>query len=400
MKSNKIKAPCFIMEDKEYKLSDFFEEFEEYECKIDYRDNRPYLSSDNVKSTFKNGIYVFSNKIPFCPKCYSRDVSKNSTSERKLIFLNYGEVKGLVQIYKCKKCGKIFVSDLSEIVSKNNNITKAVIDVISSLYSIAGLSLHRIREILYKNHNVDISHQTIENALLNNIHVKEAKNWSYSGYYLFDSLWVKENGIWKYLLCLFDSKSNTIISSKLVKSETTQSIYKFFEESLRNQNVYSITTDLKQEYRKAVQKMNAKHQFCKFHTKKHLNKQINDHIKENKPDIETIKDIVHYKKHIFDLMDSNSLKEAKNIHNMLFNLREELPEIIKKIYLNFILPYFKNLTYYIENRNIEYTTNKIENAFQKIFPKSIKRLMKIPEGITQRFNLKLEFWNERNLQQV
>ena len=54
-------------------------------------------------------------------------------------------------------------------------------------------------------------------------------------YYLFDSLWVKINGIWNYVLALFDVKLNTLVSVKLVESEDYKTIYQFLNESLRNQ---------------------------------------------------------------------------------------------------------------------------------------------------------------------
>ena len=102
------------------------------------------------------------------------------------------------------------------------------------------------------------------------------ENWTYSGYYLFDSLWVKINGIWNYLLALFDVKLNTLVSIKLVESEDSKTIYQFLNESLRNQKKISIGTDLKHEYREAIDKLNIKHHFCRFHVKQNLNKRFKE----------------------------------------------------------------------------------------------------------------------------
>ena len=57
---------------------------------------------------------------------------------------------------------------------------------------------------------------------------------TYSGYYLFDSLWVKQNGSWKYLLALFHLKLNTIVTKELVDSETIENIYSFLNRPLAN----------------------------------------------------------------------------------------------------------------------------------------------------------------------
>jgi len=50
------------------------------------------------------------------------------------------------------------------------------------------------------------------------------------------------------------------------------------------------------------------------------------------------------------------------------------------------MPYFKTFFASIEDGNIERTSNKIENIFQKTFPKSVKRLMKIKRGVMSRIN--------------
>ena len=55
-----------------------------------------------------------------------------------------------------------------------------------------------------------------------------------------------------------------------------------------------------------------------------------------------------------------------------------------------------NATTHLENSNIPSTNNKIENIFQKVFPKHIKRTMKIEQGLLSRFMLKLNHWNIKN----
>lgn len=152
-------------------------------------------------------------------------------------------------------------SDLSSLVYLNSNITLPVINCIKNLYQIYGAGLHKIRFNLKQEHNIEISHQSIENILLKSYYEFDYENWSYSGYYLFDSLWVKINGVWMYLLALFDVKLNTIVSIKLVESEYSETIYQFLDDSLRNQKKISIGTDLKHEYRKSIDKLKVKHHF-------------------------------------------------------------------------------------------------------------------------------------------
>jgi hypothetical protein len=62
-----------------------------------------------------------------------------------------------------------------------------------------------------------------------------------------------------------------------------------------------------------------------------------------------------------------------------------------------LIPYFKTFFAFLEDENIEQTSNKIENTFQKTFPQSIKKLMKIKTGVTSRINIRKEIQNQKKL---
>ena len=80
-------------------------------------------------------------------------------------------------------------------------------------------------------------------------------------------MWVRKDGEWQYLICLFDVKINTIVARSLVESESTKTISDILSKVLRNQKKKCKTTDLKIEYRLAINKIKIDHQFCLFHTK-------------------------------------------------------------------------------------------------------------------------------------
>ena len=321
---------------------------------------------------------------------------KNGVYERKLIFLRIGERICTVQKYKCKKCGKVFYTDLSSLVYPNSNITLPVIECIENLYQIYGAGLHKMRFDLKQQHNIEISHQSIENILLNSNYGFNYENRTYSGYYLFDSLWVKINGEWNYILPLFDVKLNTLVSVKLVDSEDSKTIYQFLNESLRNQEKKSIGTDLKHEYIEAIDRLKVKHHFCKFHVKQAINKRFKDYFDKNQLKEEEFKELIDLKKHIFKILDAKNLNDAKKLRNILFERKFPQNKFIIKIVDKFIIPYFQKLTNHLENKNIPSTNNKIENIFQKVFPKHINRTMKIEQGFLTRFMLKLNYWNIKN----
>lgn len=85
---------------------------------------------------------------------------------------------------------------------------------------------------------------------------------------------------------------NTLVSVKLVESEDSKTIYQFLNESLRNQKKISIGTDLKHEYREAIDKLKVKHHLCKFHVKQAVNKRFKDYFDKN-PLSEDEKDILN-----------------------------------------------------------------------------------------------------------
>ena len=102
------------------------------------------------------------------------------------------------------------------------------------------------------------------------------------------------------------------------------------------------------------------------------------------------------KQDIYKILDAKTVNDAKKLRDMLIDKKYPKNKIIDKILWKFTIPYFKKLTTHLENTNIPSTNNKIENIFQKVFPKHIKRTMKIELGLLSRFMLKLNYWNIKN----
>lgn len=396
MNDKNTKASNSTLTDKQYKLSDFIEEFAKFRTSEDNSRFGCENIDNNLYRSYKNGKIYFKNIKCRCPKCNSRNVSLNATVERELIFLNIGNQTCLIQQFKCKKCGNNINTDLSSIVKKNSNLTYPVIQHIIHLYSFFTGSLRKIQKSLKIEHNIEISHQTIENIILFSNFEFKIENWSLSGYYILDALWVKKNSKWKYLICLFDSKLNTIVGRSLLDSETTEEIEFFLKENLRNQKKKSITTDLKVEYKYAINKLGINHQFCLFHSMKNISARIKKDIDKNHYSQNEIKMISEYKRIIFSMLKSNDLKSAETIRNNLIKKNDSLPPIISKILWDFIVPYFKNLTFHLSDDNIESTSNKLENYFHQNFNKSIKKLYKTENGILKRFDLRRKKWDSEN----
>ena len=100
---------------------------------------------------------------PVCPECFTRHVIKDEFKEMILYFYNKGKVKVEFQSYKCKKCGKKFKTDISEIVEDISNFTHEF--KIKSL-ELVGLFFGSVRNVTYRvkeDTGVLVSRQTIEN---------------------------------------------------------------------------------------------------------------------------------------------------------------------------------------------------------------------------------------------
>jgi len=397
MTKEKILAPVGNLFDQGYKLSYFCEDLSKYEenhLKLVKRDDNVFKS---LNTWYKKDVFHIEMLVPFCPECYSKSVIKNGVKERKLYFYYEGVVNTEIQMYKCKKCGKKFKTDISGIVDDNSNFSN---EFKSKCIDLAGLFFGSIRKIAYKikkDTGISISRQTIENWILSyEIPKKEFKN-SYSGYYIFDVEWIKFDAVWNYRFTLFDSKQNIIVADEIYSKENSTNIQKFLEESTRNQKKIAITSDLKEEYKPVIEGLEFKHQWCLFHVFKNINKKIQEYIRDNELSDEELDNIRQEKLEIFSLFNSKSFKEARTRMDEILNQIKDYSKVIQSIIMDSLMPYIKTCFSYLLDENIERTSNKLENQFQITFPKSIKRIMKIKKGAMSRINIRKEILNQKKV---
>ena len=127
-----------------------------------------------------------------------------------------------------------------------------------------------------------------------------------------------------------------------------------------------------------------------------INRRFKDYFDKNKLNNEQYEELIDLKQDIFKALDAKSLKDANKLRDELINKKYPKNKFTDKLILKFIITYFKKLTTRLENSNIPSTNNKIENIFQKVFSKHIKRTMKIEQGLLSIFMLKLNHWNIKN----
>ena len=161
----------------------------------------------------------------------------------------------------------------------------------------------------------------------------------------------------------------------LVESEDIETIYKFLDDSLRNQPKICIVSDLKDEYHPAIEKVGVKHQFCMFHTKQKINRNIREDKKRNNYSNEELELLNYCKQLVFDVLNANNFRSIlKKGRDYLISIQNNLPKVIFNLLWFFIIPYFKTITFHLENSNVPTTSNKIENFFQKVFPSILKNV--------------------------
>ena len=117
MRKTNIKASNSIMLDKQFKLCDFVPEFSRFRTNEDKIQNGLHSIDDSLFVSTRKGEKYFKPVNVVCPECHSRDVVKNGTYSRKLIFLTIGEQNCVVQKYKCNKCGLELDRDINASVN-------------------------------------------------------------------------------------------------------------------------------------------------------------------------------------------------------------------------------------------------------------------------------------------
>ena len=392
-------TPVHILESIQYKLDDYFDNLPETKDRKTYIEDKLHKLDSNLYVFKSNNTYFFKQKRVYCPHCLSKNINENGHYPKDIILKDYGTVKAKIKRYECKDCKKGFSADITSIVNKNFSISHDVKEIVEEYYSIDHTSVRKIQEFLEKMHNISISRQEVQDIIVDYHTHYNPKIKEYSGYYVFDALWIKINEIsdkWVFLLALVDACHDTIISYKVVEQETEEEIYKFLRESTRNQPRIAITTDLKHEYKTPINQLGFKHQYCIFHFKQNINKTIRNYVLDNKLSEDKIKEFKSYLPEIYEIFNQNNIKEINDVLNNLKKNINNYPSIIKKIIKDKILPEYKYLIRFIENPKIEKTSNLIERIFEDLAPKHVKKIYKTLKGFLSRFNLKLKRWDQRN----
>ena len=380
-------------------LDNYFDDELPVTCVEDYVENKLSQINNNLKVyETKRGV-VFTQFRAYCPHCGSSHVVEDGYYPKKLVLNSFGNVNGLIKRYECRNCDRGFSADISGVVDTNFSVSRRVMKIICDYYAICGTPVRRIQEIMKRIHNVRLSYQEIQDIIVDYSVEYESKLENYSGYYVFDSLWIKVDEIsdnYIYFFALFDVQHRTLVDYKIVEEENSKTVYDFLREATRNQPRKSITTDLHFAYRKPIQDLGFKHQFCEFHTKQNINKYISDYVKKNNITEKEHKEYKKYLEEVYKIYGAKDRFEVLDIINNLYCKRDDFPTVINEIIDKKIRPCSFYLTMFLEDSNIARTSNWIERIFGDLAPKYLKNKFKTLRGFLSRVNLKLERWDCRN----
>ena len=87
----------------------------------------------------------------------------------------------------------------------------------------------------------------------------------------------------------------------------------------------SVTTDLKEEYRKPIDTLIRDHQFCQFHLQQKINRDLKKFIKENNLNENEINKLYQQKKRINSIIYAQTIKKnARKILEDILNNKKKL----------------------------------------------------------------------------
>lgn len=393
----KIKQPALYksIASRQYKLYDWLNTPNKNMKLIPEKYPDPLETPEKNKKVSKNHDNGYSSINPVCPRCKSVKHIKYGFNEKIILDKEIKPFKIRLQRYKCKKCGVFYQTKLNMKLNPGSTYDEEIKQNPALINTLQHVSLRNMAQIIELTWHKRPSPQSIKNWLTQTIQTeKQTMKTSYSGYYNYDEQYVKINGRWMYRLALFDIKNNILATEKIVKTLNYQAVKTFLKEIQTNIPIIAITTDSKPYYRNITDKLNVKHQLCIFHFKKEINTWIKKLKRKNKTDQEELNKIQHYKKQIFEIIDSENHKTAKNLFNKLKQEINNIPQVFRKIITKKFLIHFERYVNYLKHQNISKTTNKIENYFRTTLPKAIKRIYKTIQGLQEYLTLQKGKWDK------
>ena len=375
-----------------------------------YNDPELIISDEYVSKYYIDENGVIGSLNPICPHCKSRKVTKWTIYSKNIISEDYcGEI--LIRRYFCKRCRKTFITNLNDYFDFHSHISNSLKEKSWQIKELGWTSLRNIAKYYKIFYGIKISHETIRKALIviegNEIDYKLPK---LSGYYGYDAQWVKINKKWRFRHALYDIVQKMPVAELFAEEELNEDVYYLINKYTKQKDRIAIVTDTKSGYNTVMHDLDFnRHQYCTFHFKLNLNKQIKDEIKkikqeirqelektyENKSDnfidqkveeeLKPIKKEIKYSLQlIYYVFKEKSFDKANSYIQLIKSNTIQFPIFIKEYIEKTFLPNYKSYLYYLEKphkNNLDNTNNKTEGYFRATMPKGQKRKYRTLEGL-------------------
>ena len=372
---------------------------------------------------FVNKKGIIEERNPYCKHCNSSHFIRKGYNW-KTICLEIGIfLRVKVKRYKCKRCRLNYQVEFPDLYEKYCTFSIKFRETIRKNARRGYVSLRHIKYSIKQNMGIDISHETIRKFFqtTDSLYYRD-DSFKPSGYYGFDTQWVKINKKWHYRLALFDLINNRPLAEAIEDKENYETIKNFISKSIAPKDRTAIVTDNGSGYEKIMAELKLDHQLCTFHLEKHLweltNKEANKIAKKyraklkkenptfSKTKLDKIRD--EKKKEFKEEMggfielfmifkDQQTWNKARNYIEMIKREINNFPDFLQKYIMNKFMPNYKKYIKFLTKEykgKLDRTDNKLENYFGNTLNKHIKKIFRTKQGLFNFINERKK-WLER-----
>ena len=384
----------------------------------------PIASVINEKY-FVNEDGVIEERDPYCKHCNSHHFIRKGYNW-KTICLEVGIfIRVKIKRYLCKRCRLNYQTEFPDLYEKYCTFSIKFKELVRKNIKYGYMSLRHIKRSIKLSMDVDISHESIRKFFktTDSLYYRD-DSFKPSGYYGFDSQWVKINKKWLYRLALFDLINNRPLAEAIEEKENYDIIKNFITKSISPKDRRAIVTDKGQDYEKIMDELNFDHQLCTFHLEKHLwelvNKEANKiakkyraQLKKENPNFSKTKlnkmrdeKKKEFKEEMGELIelfmafkDQQTWKKAQNYIEMLKRELINFPDFLQEYIMKNFMPYYKKYIKFLTKEykgKLDSTDNKLENYFGNTLSKHIKKIFRTKQGLFNFIFQRKNGWNENN----
>ncbi|AMK16016.1 transposase [Methanobrevibacter olleyae] len=172
---------------------------------------------------------------------------------------------------------------------------------------------------------------------------------------------------------------------------------KFIQESIQNKPFKCLTTDLFPMYINIADELGVKHQLCIFHLFNTINHKIKTYCRINNINKKEKERIYENAKELKNCIIQYSSKKAIDKFKNYLQDYDSIPEVLMQFVNKHVLYHFKRYIEYLDDENIEKTSNKVENYYRQTNPEKIKKTYKTKNGILTFLDYQMKNWTKNHI---